>query len=77
MLDVVNCIGLDPSCYGTHSLRSGGASCVANAGLPDRIYQQHGRWRSDHAKDMYVQDDLNNLLSVKKLIQTELQTNKK
>ena len=77
VLDAVRCIGLDPSRYGTHSLRSGGASCVANAGLPDRIFKRHGRWRTDHAKDMYVQDDLNNLLSVTNLIQAELQTNKK
>ena len=39
---------------GTHSLRSGGASAAANAGVPDRLFKRHGRWLSDSAKDGYV-----------------------
>ena len=32
----------DPSAYGTHSFRSGGASRAANSGVSDRLFQRHG-----------------------------------
>jgi integrase len=57
-------LGLDPSCYGTHSLRSGGCSAAANAGVSDRLFQRHGRWASVAAKDGYVKDSLSSRLSV-------------
>lgn len=44
-------IGLDSSKFCLHSLRSGGASQAANAGVPDRLFKAHGRWRSETAKD--------------------------
>ena len=50
--------------FGLHSLRSGGASPAANHGVPDRLFKCHGRWRSDNAKEGYVQDDLNERLKV-------------
>lgn len=50
--------------YGLHSLRAGGASKAANAGIPDRLFKRHGRWRSETAKDGYVKDDFSKLLSV-------------
>ena len=59
-------IGLNHKLYGTHSLRSGGASCAANVGVPDRLFKRHGRWTSDKAKDMYVKDNLDRLLTVTK-----------
>ena len=34
-----------------HSLRAGGATAAAEAGVPDRLFQRHGRWRSEKAKD--------------------------
>ena len=37
-------IDLDVSVFGTHSLRAGGASAAANAGVADRLF--HGRWKS-------------------------------
>ena len=40
-------LGLDPKRFGLHSLRSGGASAAANAGVPDRLFKRHGRWRSE------------------------------
>ena len=46
----------DISAIGTHSLRSGGATAAANAGVPDRLFKRHGRWASESAKDGYVQD---------------------
>ena len=57
-------LGLDTTKYGLHSLRSGGATAVANRGVSDRLFKKHGRWRSDRAKGGYVQEDLSSLLSV-------------
>ena len=59
-------LGLDPSVYGTHSLRSGGCTSAANAGVSDRLFQRHGRWASVAAKDGYVSDSLKSRLSVTK-----------
>ena len=53
---------------GTHSLRSGGATAAANAGVPDRLFKRHGRWASESAKDGYVQDSLSSRLSVSKAL---------
>ena len=36
LLDKLSAVGLDPKQFGLHSLRSGGASAAANAGVPDR-----------------------------------------
>ena len=57
-------IGLNPKLFGLHSLRSGGATSAANAGVPDRLFKRHGRWRSENAKDYCIKDDLKALLSV-------------
>ena len=54
----------DISKFCLHSLRSGGASAAANHGIKDRMFKRHGRWTSETAKDGYVKDDLNELLSV-------------
>ena len=56
----------DISAIGTHSLRSGGATAAANAGIPDRLFKRRGRWSSDSAKDGYVTDFLSSRLSVSK-----------
>ena len=47
-----------------NSLRSGGASAAANAGIPDRLFKRHGRWASKNAIDCYVKDNLDSLLFV-------------
>ena len=57
-------VGLDPSNFGLYSLRSGGATAAANAGVPDRLFNCHGRWRSENAKDGYVKDQLSSRLEV-------------
>ena len=49
--DMVKDIGLDPSQFGLHSLRAGGASAAANAGVPDHLFKRHDRWWSELAKD--------------------------
>ena len=56
----------DISRIGTHSLRSGGAKTAARAGVPDRLFQCHGRWRSENVKDGYVEDSLQERLRVAK-----------
>ena len=58
VLEKLSQIGVDKSKYGLHSRRSGGATAAANAGVPDRWFKRHGRWRSENAKDGYVKDSL-------------------
>ena len=57
-------LGYDPAKFGLHSLRAGGATRAANAGVPDRLFKRHGRWRSENAKDGYVEDSIDKRLSV-------------
>ena len=57
-------LGLDKSRFGLHSLRRGGATQAANSGINDRLFKKHGRWSSDKAKDGYVDESLNAVLSV-------------
>ena len=56
-------IGLDTTLFGTQGLRSGGATEAANAGVPDRLFKKRGRSRSDSAKDGYVKDNIQQLLT--------------
>lgn len=63
-LHAVKKLGLNVKDFGLHSLRSGGASAAANAGVSDRLFKRHGRWRSETVKDGYVQDDVSALLLV-------------
>ena len=64
LLEKLVFLGLDPTVFGLHSLRSGGASAAANAGISDRLFKKHGRWKSEKAKDGYVKENLSSLLSV-------------
>ena len=52
----------------THSLRAGGASAVASAGVPYRQLQRRGLWKSVSAKDGNVDDSLISRLSMSKRI---------
>ena len=60
----ISSLGFDPKQFGLHSLRAGGASAAANAGVPDRLFKRHGRWRAETTKDGYVKDPVPDLLSV-------------
>ena len=60
-------LGYDAKKYGLHSLRSGGLTSVvqnSNNSLPERLLKLHGRWKTDAAKDMYVQESLHSRLRV-------------
>lgn len=56
----------DVSKFGVHSLRAGGATAAAQAGVQDRLFKRHGRWKTENAKDGYVKDSVKDLLSVSK-----------
>jgi hypothetical protein len=47
-------IGLDTTKFGTHSCRAGGATLAANNGVPDKLWMEHGGWRSARAAHGYV-----------------------
>jgi len=64
--EVLTNIGLKSSMYGLHSLRSGGASAAANFGVKDRLIKKHGRWKSENIKDMYISEDLPQVLGISK-----------
>ena len=72
VLDAFSQLGFPSRLFGLHSLRSGGATAAAIAGVNDRLFKRHGRWRSDKAKDGYVKDNLDVLLSVSKCLQLHL-----
>jgi hypothetical protein len=57
-------IGLKSESYGTHSMRAGGSSAAANAGVNDRAFQRHGRWASVSAKNGYIKDSLSQKMAV-------------
>ena len=59
-------IHLDPSLYGLHSLRSGGASLAASIGIPDHLIMRHGGWRSEGSKNRYINESIDSLLRISK-----------
>ena len=59
-------IHLDPSFYGLHSLRSGGASLAASIGITDRLIMRHGGWRSEGFKNRYINESIDSLLKISK-----------
>ena len=58
---------MNKSDFGLHSLRSGGATAAAAAaGVSDRLFKKHGRWKSEKAKDGYVHENIDEILSLSK-----------
>jgi integrase len=59
-------VGVDPKGYSTHSLRSGGATAMAQLGTGNpsqsRLLRLQGRWRTDRTRDMYIKDSVENRL---------------
>jgi len=44
---LISSIGLSPSDFSPHSFRRGGTTFAFQAGVPERLIQRHGDWRSD------------------------------
>ena len=61
-------LGYNPDIFSLHSLRAGGATAAANNGVPDRLFKRHGRWKSDSAKDGYVEDLMEHRMEVTRQI---------
>ena len=61
-------IGLNPNDFATHSMRSGGPTAAAEAGVDERLMQKHGRWAQASSKDKYVVDALQKRLDVSKVL---------
>ena len=53
---------------GLHSLRAGGATTAARAGVNDRCLKRHGRWRCDISKDGYIDDSIDSRLQISKTL---------
>ena len=51
-------LGYDPDKFGLHNLRAGSATAAANNGVPDRLFKRDGRWKSNSAKDGYIEDSV-------------------
>ena len=45
-------LGYDRSQFGLHSLRAGGATAAVSAGVSDRLFKRHGRWKSETAQEL-------------------------
>ena len=57
--------------YDLHSLRSGGITAAVRNSMkliPERLLKIHGRWKSDSAKDMYIEESIENKLHVTKCL---------
>jgi integrase len=57
----------NPRAFGSHSLRKGGATAAAEAGIEERLIRKHGNWHSD-AVYVYIKESLRNRLSVSRAI---------
>lgn len=77
MLEALRPIVGDVSKFSLHSLRAGGASEAAKAGVSDRLFKRHGRWKTDTAKDTCVQESFSNLLIIGIKIYWNLKKKKK
>ena len=69
--DTLSPLGYNSNDYGLHRLRSGGITAVvrnSRNSIPERLLKIHGRWKSDSAKDMYVEESLENRLRVTKYL---------
>jgi integrase len=61
-LEAVRQPGEDPSASGFHSLRAGGASEAAHAGVAERLIKLHGNWKSDAVR-LYMRPDMGERLA--------------
>ena len=55
MLKVFQEVGLPKEKFGTHSMRSGGATLAANSGVRDSLWMKHRGWKSYKSAVGYVE----------------------
>jgi len=60
-------INVDPTLYGGHSARVGGATAAAKALVDVRLIKRHGRWKSD-AVYIYIRDDSYSMLPLQEAL---------
>ena len=67
----LSAIGINSESFSTHSLRSGGATFIADnlakSGSSDRLLMLHGRWKSDAAKNMYIKESIESRLQLTRI----------
>ena len=66
MLSALEILRLDKKQIRINSLRSAGATAAATAGVDDRLFMKHGRWKTDLAKDCDVKENILYSFSVTK-----------
>ena len=53
--------------FGTHSMRSGGATAASNNNISEREIYPHGRWKpGSRSRNRYIKDSVNKRLKVSK-----------
>ena len=59
-------LGFNAADFSLHCLRAGGATAAAAAaaGVSDMVFKRHSRWKSETAKNGYIEDSLHKRLSV-------------
>jgi integrase len=45
----------DSSCFGTHSLKKGGATALSSAGVSGELIDKHAGWKSVKSKESYIE----------------------
>jgi hypothetical protein len=66
LLFALETLVLNKNNFGLHSLRSACATAAAAAGVEDKLFKKHGRWKSDRATDGYVKESISDRLTVSK-----------
>ena len=66
---LMNLLGYDPSLFGEHSGKRGGATAAAANGATDQQLKRLGGWRSDSIPAKYVDLSLKSRISMSKLLQ--------
>ena len=68
---LIGATGREPAAYSSHSLRRGGATFAAAAGVPRHCIQQVGDWRSD-AVDQYMHNPLQARVQAAQMMRDEI-----
>ena len=63
MKDRLEAIGVDPTEYGSHSMRRGGATAAVAQGICERLIRKHRNWApGSRVLQMYIDDTLMHVL---------------